>query len=1287
MEGGDQPRLRDYSLFSADNLWKPLDHEKGPFNRNPEGGRERWNQTSLSSSSDAWGSQRRPDTSGGYHQNYEAKYEQQQNPQFQRNSHNYRIHSSDPLSTYYTPNVQRKNNPNARPMDRRREENSSEFDYNTESLNLAMRRDRFRSEQDSFPLRDENELSDRNSNLRISGERQEHMQNQAWQTNYAQALISPSLHRNALHQQQQQHQQKYYAALNHQNSGSSYYDPSLKSSQSAESFAFSPFEQSPYPSPGMGRHSASSTRASASSTPAMSPAMSPMLSHHSFQSSAPTSTASSYNSQASSFNAQASSFGSQASSFTSQASSFASQSSNFGAQSNSFREPTPSQLSPAPERPTTPSAASTSSPTHAVPFITSFDNLKTKTSNRVRRNNVTRLVVSDQQALIENKQGVIITPEVLDFGTFDPSETQYNEQPHLKTITIHNHLMFHVVLNDIILLPHRPQFKFSDHKDSVKNGFNAIVKEGKQIVIPPGSQFSFVVSFHVPPSINFYRQWIIFCFQGDTFFIGRKILSLVTCKREMRLLEPTSMPFYPHSLKTLFDSETATVLEGPIPPMVEPPAVHGGSPGQFNNKNAPNEYVVPQSYVSLAQKLEAEKSTDLGTMLPALDAHYSDPTYQNYRLRFQILLYMEEVQMMKDIKMYDLYAVPLRISKANDLVRIQVPGLAENRPPVLYGDRVRVRDSQQPHWIEFIGYVHSIRDNAVYVRFHRDFYQYFGKQIKNQHFHVRFTYDRGNIKRMHQALEAMRYSKLILFPKEIDLPNEEMRLATTRVEFKDLNPRLNNEQKSVVCNILNNTHGKVPYVCFGPPGTGKTFTLIETVVEILKRQPDTRMLIVTQSNHAADIVAEGLSHYFTPHQLLRLNLYQRKVESVKSSVLSYCLIDEYSGLFCLPLSLLQIQGFDIVVTTCSASQSMETIETGLGKNHFTHIFFDEAVQCLEPECLIPLTSFSNDSTQIAMFGDHLQLGPSVRSSIASDNGLSISLQEGLMTLPLYNSASTATSLASSSAFSRFCCTQLKKIYRSHPAIVSLNSKLFYQDQLEICTPKSEARSMCDWEELNNKDDFPILFYGIESKDMREGESISFFNPLECIQVCELIEKLLTSKRVVAATNDIGVISPYKDQVQKIRGMLRSKGLSSVRVGTVEDYQGQEEKIVFISTVRSEQRWIPFDKKHNIGLIGNPKAFNVAVTRAKALLVVVGNPFILVQDPLWRSLLKYCVRHNAYRGVSIESLIETAAEGEEDLDFDDDAIAEWVALGSGEVNEDEEELANAFMDEKEWRVSI
>ena len=110
-----------------------------------------------------------------------------------------------------------------------------------------------------------------------------------------------------------------------------------------------------------------------------------------------------------------------------------------------------------------------------------------------------------------------------------------------------------------------------------------------------------------------------------------------------------------------------------------------------------------------------------------------------------------------------------------------------------------------------------------------------------------------------------------------------------------------------------------------------------------------------------------------------------------------------------------------------------------------------------------------------------------------------------------------------------------------------------------------------------------------------------------------------------------MITPYRRQVQKIRQYLRRHNLQDVFVGSSEEFRGQERRVIIVSTVRSEPKYLDQDNQYKPGFIKNPKRLNAAMTRAKALLIVVGNPHILSQDPDWCTLLDWAVGRGCYTG--------------------------------------------------------
>ena len=115
------------------------------------------------------------------------------------------------------------------------------------------------------------------------------------------------------------------------------------------------------------------------------------------------------------------------------------------------------------------------------------------------------------------------------------------------------------------------------------------------------------------------------------------------------------------------------------------------------------------------------------------------------------------------------------------------------------------------------------------------------------------------------------------------------------------------------------------------------------------------------------------------------------------------------------------------------------------------------------------------------------------------------------------------------------------------------------------------------------------------------------------------------------SKEIGVITPYRRQVQKIRQHLRRHYLQDVFVGSTEEFRGQERRVIIVSTVRSEPKYLDQDNQYKPGFIKNPKRLNAAMTRAKALLIVVGNPHTLHQDPDWGTMLDWAVSRGCYTG--------------------------------------------------------
>ncbi|KAI2598329.1 Mov10 like RISC complex RNA helicase 1 [Homo sapiens] len=304
--------------------------------------------------------------------------------------------------------------------------------------------------------------------------------------------------------------------------------------------------------------------------------------------------------------------------------------------------------------------------------------------------------------------------------------------------------------------------------------------------------------------------------------------------------------------------------------------------------------------------------------------------------------------------------------------------------------------------------------------------------------------------------------------------------------------------------------------------------------------------------------------------------------------------------------------------------------------HFTHVFVDEAGQASEPECLIPLGLMSDISGQIVLAGDPMQLGPVIKSRLAMAYGLNVSFLERLMSRPAYQRDENA--FGACGAHNPLLVTKLVKNYRSHEALLMLPSRLFYHRELEVCADPTVVTSLLGWEKLPKKG-FPLIFHGVRGSEAREGKSPSWFNPAEAVQVLRYCCLLAHSISSQVSASDIGVITPYRKQVEKIRILLRNVDLMDIKVGSVEEFQGQEYLVIIISTVRSNEDRFE-DDRYFLGFLSNSKRFNVAITRPKALLIVLGNPHVLVRDPCFGALLEYSITNGVYMGCDLPPALQS-----------------------------------------------
>ncbi|GAA5934856.1 hypothetical protein JCM3775_001658 [Rhodotorula graminis] len=508
-----------------------------------------------------------------------------------------------------------------------------------------------------------------------------------------------------------------------------------------------------------------------------------------------------------------------------------------------------------------------------------------------------------------------------------------------------------------------------------------------------------------------------------------------------------------------------------------------------------------------------------------------------------------------------------------------------------------------------------------------------------------------------------------LFPQSEDVSVHAPAPTKDDLDPEWVDESLNEEQRNAIRSIIW-AKQRCPLLLHGPPGTGKTKTLVESVFQILKRHPTTHVLVCGASNPSTDTLAMRLRSLM-PKDLFRLNAPSRPFAEVKGELLPFCHVE--NDRFALPSMSTLLSKRVICCTVLDASillnahvtnHDLSTLEIyvagsvhpnnppPLAKPHFGFLLVDEAAQATESDIVPALNAVATDDTRchrahVTVCGDARQLGPHIISEEARQNDFDVSLLERLMNLPVYADHPFARRNRSRNPDVRFDLrttpfVDLVRNYRSAPEILWLPSTLFYHETLLPYAAKSVQHTpLRSWAQLPNPG-FPILFQHVGGLDLEIDEGASFYNDAEVAQVRAHILALVRppadqAQHGTVAPKEISVISPFREQVWRIRLALRAVGLGEVDVGNVEALQGAENRVVIISTVRSKElRWLPIDRAQNRGLIHEPKRFNVAMTRAKELLIVVGNAETLARDPWWLAFYRLCVRNHCYVGPPVSA---------------------------------------------------
>lgn len=435
-------------------------------------------------------------------------------------------------------------------------------------------------------------------------------------------------------------------------------------------------------------------------------------------------------------------------------------------------------------------------------------------------------------------------------------------------------------------------------------------------------------------------------------------------------------------------------------------------------------------------------------------------------------------------------------------------------------------------------------------------------------------------------------------------------------------PWLNCTQEEAVNKVL---HAKDVAIVHGPPGTGKTTTLVEAIYETLHRE--NQVLVCAQSNMAVDWISEKLVDRGV--SVLRIGnpsrvndkmlsfTYERRFESHP----------DYTQLWSIRKAIRELYGrirkssdreqirtkinslkdrateleirinealfSEARVIACTLVGSANSILTG---QKFGTVFIDEAAQALEAACWIAIRK----ADRVILAGDHCQLPPTVKDPQALRAGLGYTLMQSIVK----NRPETVS--------------LLKVQYRMNDEIMRFSSNWFYGGMLESA-PEVKYRSILDF-------DTPIEWVNTEGMDCNEefvGENYGRINKPEAeLSVAQLKAYILKigKERFLEEKIDVGLISPYKAQVQYLRQLIRKDNFfkpyrSAITINTVDGFQGQERDVILISLVRANE-------EGQIGFLNDLRRMNVAITRARMKLIILGDVSTLTRHTFYAELYRY-----------------------------------------------------------------
>lgn len=467
--------------------------------------------------------------------------------------------------------------------------------------------------------------------------------------------------------------------------------------------------------------------------------------------------------------------------------------------------------------------------------------------------------------------------------------------------------------------------------------------------------------------------------------------------------------------------------------------------------------------------------------------------------------------------------------------------------------------------------------------------------------------------------------------------------GNTQPAFRSLPPLsfpwLNRSQQDAIQRVV---EAQEVAIVHGPPGTGKTTTLVEAIIETLERE--TQVLVCAPSNAAVDWISEQLMRRSV--NVLRIGNPLRMSDEMLdcSYERRYSAHPDYHELWNIRKELRGDKGevkgerkhklqqrameLEIKINGDLFEQARVVSCTLIGsayrlmeRRHFSTLFIDEAAQALEPACWAAILK----ADRVVMGGDHQQLPPTVKSLDAAKGGLAETLMQKAVKLHPR------------------CVTLLTTQYRMNEEIMAFPSRWFYHGRLQAA-PEAAHRQVSPldtpltWIDTSEKSEF-----GIQNSELSEcgsklripnselrTKSGSITNAQEARIVIHALRdyiEMISPQKIESERIDFGIITPYRGQARLLRRLLKMqhyfrKLKRHITVGTVDGFQGQERDVIVISLVRD-------NADGTIGFLRDLRRMNVAMTRARMKLIIVGNAQTLSRHRFYRSLIEHIRTHGEF----------------------------------------------------------